>query len=344
MSSITPTSVFFLLCLLASNSGAFSKHDDLIQRVSESAREFLSSLSDEQRGSVLLSFEGNERYSWNYVPKQRKGISLKSLDESQKELLERLLRTVLSDSGRQKVKGIIGLEQILFEQSGGSSLRDPEKYYLSLFGSPGGKKNWGMRYEGHHLSLNFTFGSGGEVSVTPQFFGANPANATGVAGFAKDQRVLHNEEQIAREFMATLNDEQRRKVVVSDRAYREIITGSLLKVEPLESSGISLGELETNQLELVTRLIHIYLSSLETGLANSRWEKIESDDLDEIRFSWAGSLEKGDGHYYRIQGESFLIEYDNVQNRANHIHAVWRDFEGDFGRDFLREHYENHEH
>jgi hypothetical protein len=191
--------------------------------------------------------------------------------------------------------------------------------------------------EGHHLSLNFTIVKGHLFATAPRFLGANPAevakgNLTGV-------RALANEEDLARKLVKSLDQKQQRKAFFRERAYRDIVTGSDEKVSPLELVGISARELNKDQSGLLTRLIDEYVSTVPPEIAQQRMDAIRKSGMDQIHFGWAGGVEPGQPHYYRIQGPTFLIEYDNVQNGANHIHTVWRDFGSDFGRDLLREHY-----
>ena len=196
---------------------------------------------------------------------------------------------------------------------------------------------WGWRVEGHHLSLNITIVNGHLFATAPRFLGANPAVIT--EGDLKGMRALAVEEDLAREIMTSMNQKQLRKTVFRGRAYSDIVTGSDAEVSPLESVGISARELSGPQKDLLVELINEYLSVMPSEIAQQRMVNIRKNGMDRVHFGWAGSLEPSQPHYYRIQGATFLVEYDNVQNGANHIHTVWRDFDGDFGRDLLREHY-----
>jgi hypothetical protein len=221
-------------------------------------------------------------------------------------------------------------------------VRDPELYFVSIFGDPSGSGPWGWRFEGHHLSLNYTILDGAPVAWAPAFLGANPAEVR--EGSRVGLRALAPEEDLARALVRSLDDAQRRAAVVDVEAPSDIITGNALEIDPLEPAGISISDLNPPQVDQLVRLIDEYLGRMSDDLAASRRARLESSDLSRIGFAWAGSLEVGEPHYYRVQGPSFLIEYDNTQNNANHIHSVWRDFDGDFGRDLLREHYDAHPH
>jgi hypothetical protein len=111
-----------------------------------------------------------------------------------------------------------------------------------------------------------------------------------------------------------------------------------VKIDPLATAGIAYGELRPNQREMLMKVVDAYVSPMASDVAADRMARLQKAGLDGIRFAWAGEAERGKRHYYRVQGPTFLIEYDNTQNNANHIHSVWRDFQGDFGRDLLREH------
>ena len=307
-------------------------------RMFQAVETFLKSLSPEQRKSASFSFKDDERYDWHYTPRKRSGLALKDMTADQQALALKILKVGLSQSGYRKSTTIIKLEAVLREIETFNWLgRDPEKYYFSFFGLPSMTGTWGWRVEGHHLSLNFTIVQGRLVATAPRFLGANPAKVA--AGELHGVRTLAGEEDLARKLLTALDPEQRRKAVFREKAYRDIVTGSDEMVSPLEPAGISVAEFDGSQKVLLTKLIDEYVSSLPPEIARQRIEVIWNSPMNQIHFGWAGGVEPGRPHYYRIQGPTFLIEYDNVQNGANHIHTVWRDFDGDFGRDLLREHY-----
>jgi hypothetical protein len=305
--------------------------------------EFLNALDDEQKEQVLLTLDDASREKWHYFPASmwpRPGITLGALDDHQRALFNVLLQHSLSASGYHKTQRIIELEMVLRELGGDPGMRDPGAYYIAFYGDPFNDAAWGWSFEGHHLSLNFTV-VGSEVAMAPRFLGANPATIP--EGSRKGERALAAEEDLAFALINTLSDVQRAKAVFSDKAPSDIITGNDSEVAPLEDYGITVSELNAEQEKLLTDLLAVYLSIMPTDLAIERMQHLRAEDFSAIRFAWAGSLTPDKPHYFRIQGKTFLIEYDNIQNNANHIHTVWRDFDGDFGRDLLREHYE-HEH
>ncbi len=302
----------------------------------QAAEAFLAALTPEQRQAAVFAFEDRERFDWHYVPKSRAGLRLKDMNRKQRSLAWALLQAGLSDSGYRKAVNITRLESVLAEIEFGNFMgRDPGKYFVSIFGQPSNNGTWGWRVEGHHLSLNFTIVKGHLVADAPRFLGANPAKVP--HGELAGLRTLAAEEDLARELVTSLDAKQQAQAVFSRQAYRDIVTGSDEAVSPLEPVGISADALTPRQKDLLIRLIDAYISNLPPQIARQRLAIIREDKR--VRFGWAGGLKPGQPHYYRIQGRGFLIEYDNVQNGANHIHTVWRDFDGDFGRDLLRDHY-----
>ena len=249
-----------------------------------------------------------------------------------------LLRTALSAVGYRKVTNIIELELVLREIETFGMMRDPERYHLTVYGAPDRAKRWGWRFEGHHLSLNFTL-AGDKMAVdTPSFLGANPATVQ--KGARKGLRALGEEHDAGWALLDSLGEAQRREAVFSERTFGEIVTGNKERVEPLEAAGIPAAKLDEKQRALLWKLIETYARSFEPGLAEARLARAKQGGVEAIRFGWAGATKRGGQHYYRVQGPLFLIEYDASQNDGNHIHTVWRDFSGDFGRDLLREHYQ----
>jgi hypothetical protein len=328
--------------LLLSPALASAPTDNAATAMSDAAGALLDSLSPEQRSRTHFPFATTERLNWHFIPRPRRGLALRDMTEAQRQLARALLETGLGPQGTRKVEDIIALELVLRELGGNPGVRDPELYFVSVFGDPAAHHPWGWRFEGHHLSLNFTVVDGAPVAWAPAFLGANPAEVR--RGSRVGLRALAAEEDLARALVKSLDGEQRARAVVASRAPRDIVTGNALEIEPLKPAGISINDLRPDQADGLVRLVDEYLSRMADDLAASRRARIEASDLSRISFAWAGSLDAGKPHYYRVQGPTFLIEYDNTQNNANHIHSVWRDFDGDFGRDLLREHYRDAPH
>jgi hypothetical protein len=305
--------------------------------MAEAATNFLAALNPEQRAKAVFEWKSEERFDWHYVPKARKGLPIREMSSAQRPLAHGLLASGLSHRGYLKAAAIMSLEQILFDVENKSPTRDPELYYVTIFGTPG-KDQWGWRVEGHHLSLNFTLSGEEVLAVTPSFFGANPARIPD--GPRRGLRVLGQEEDLARQLVKSLTEEQRKVAIVATDAPREIITGNARKANPLEPLGLSAARLNGSQKHALDALLREYVFRYRPEIAESDLKKIQEAGEEKLYFAWAGGLEPGQGHYYRVQGPTFLMEYDNTQNDANHIHTVWRDFQNDFGEDLLRRHYD----
>jgi len=326
----------FALSAVAENDAAPSAA--VAVRMRESAERFLAALPERQRATAMRTFDDRDRVDWHYTPRSRNGISLKELDATGRAAVHTLLRTALSATGYRKVVNIIELELVLREMETFGLMRDPERYHLTIYGAPGSRDAWGWRFEGHHVSLNFTL-AGDHVAVdAPSFLGANPANVP--KGPRAGQRVLAAEEDEARALLISLSDAQRREAVFDTRTFGDIVTGNAEKVDPLAAVGVAASQLSEAQRAQLVKLIEVYARTFEPALADARMARVHEGGIENVRFGWAGAIERGRQHYYRVQGPLFLIEYDASQDGGNHVHTVWRDFNGDFGRDLLRQHYE----
>lgn len=309
---------------------------------------FWKSLTPEQQAKAhfdfktdeKLNYDGDERLNWHFIPRDRKGLPIKEMTPDQRKLAVGLLSTALSSKGLEKATTIMSIEQILAEMEGPNRKfpRDPELYYFSIFGSPDMKGIWGWRVEGHHVSINITVADGKKISSTPAFLGSNPGEVKN--GPRKGLRVLGNDEEMGRSIVKSMNDEQKSAAVFTKDAPKEIILIPKEKVRKLDPVGIEWAKMDAKQQEAVWALIQEYANRLRGELAERDLAKIESTGKDKITFGWAGGLERGEPHYYRVQGPTFIIEYDNVQNGANHVHSVWHDPASNFGEDILRAHHE----
>jgi hypothetical protein len=310
------------------------------QAMARAARALLATLDEAQRQKIQFPFGSEERFNWYYVPRpQRLGLPLKQMTEAQRAAAFALLRAGLSEKGYTKAETIRSLEHVLFAASR-SATRDAEMYFFTIFGDPG-QPTWGWRYEGHHVSQNWTIAAGKAIATSPAFLGANPAEVQSEApnGPAKGTRALGAEEDLARALLEALTPDQRREAIVGATAPNEIFTTNSRKASRLEHGGILASTLTREQQGLLMTLIEEHARVQAPGLAERRLARVKADGLGAIRFAWLGAPERGRAHYYSIQGTSFLVEYDNTQNNANHHHIVWRDFAGDFGVDVLATHY-----
>lgn len=332
---------FWLILILSFTYNVFAH---VAEDMAAAANKFLAALSAEEKAKAAFEFKDQERVNWHYIPKERKGLPFREMNSEQQRLAHALIRSAMSQHGYAKATNIISLEAVLHELEGAGRRfpRDPGLYFISVFGKPAAKGAWGWRLEGHHLAINITVVNGKLVTGTPSFFGANPAEVR--QGPRKGLRILAEEEDIARELIKSLSPEHRKAAIFSDTALKEIVTEAKRKVDPLEKTGIEAAKLSKEQKDTLLKVIKLYVERYRPELAEDDLVKIEKAGLDKVQFAWAGGLERGEGHYYRIQGPTFLMEYDNTQNNNNHIHTVWRDFDGDFGEDLLRKHYKEFAH
>ena len=315
-----------------------------VDEMADAATKFLGSLKPEQAAKASYKLKDDERQNWHFIPKARNGLTIKDMTEDQRKLAMKLLRSGLSDHGYGKATNIMSLETILRELEGPNSrmTRDPELYYITVFGKPDAKGTWGWRVEGHHLSVNYTIVKGEYVAGTPSFFGTNPAEVK--SGPRQGLRALADEEDRGRELIKALSPEQREQAIFEKVALKDIVTMAEKRVKPLEQKGIAASKLNPDQKQKLLALVKAYIERNRPELAKEDLRKINEAGIDKLSFAWAGGIEKGEGHYYRVRGPTFLLEYDNTQNNNNHIHAVYRDFESDFGEDLLRKHYQETPH
>jgi hypothetical protein len=305
------------------------------------ARAFLDALTPEQKKVAQYPFDADERFVWFYTPVPRKGLTLKAMSEPQRKLAMTLLRAGLSEKGYSKAETIRSLEDVLVELGGNPVQRDRELYYVTIFGEPGPKATWGWRYEGHHLSQNWTVIAGNAMATTPQFFGANPAEVR--QGAKNGLRALAAEEDLGYELLRSLDATQRQAAIIDPKSPNDILTTNTREAAIQEDRGVAAAQLTAAQKDTLLRLIEAHAGAQTEAIARDRLARVK-DTLNNVKFAWMGSAEKNEAHYYRVQGPSFLIEFDNTQNNANHIHQVWRDFKGDWGRDLLAEHYQSAPH
>jgi hypothetical protein len=322
--------------LLALIAAPIARGHDAAAGMAAAAKTFLASLDEGQRGRAQFALGSEVREDWHFIPKPtRPGVMLKDLTPAQHHLAYALLGSGLSSDGLVKTSTIMSLEQILHEMENRSPTRDPGKYYLSIFGDPAGDKAWGWRCEGHHCSVNFTIVNG-QVSGTPNFLGANPGEVP--AGPQKGLRVLGPEETAGRTLVSRLSEDQKKTAVLPGDPPRDILSEARRTAEPLSPAGLPAATMTAEQKQLLRDLIELYVGRSRPEVAAAEMAQIAKAGFDAIHFVWIGGTEPGVPHYYRVQGPTFLLEYDNTQNGANHPHTVWREFKGDFGRDFLAEH------
>ena len=321
--------------------GRVQHHVHTVSVMTETANRFLAALSPEQRAKATFAFNDDERMNWHFIPKERKGLTLREMSPAQKHLASALLAAGLSQSGYIKAVTIMSLEEVLkVMENDSGEVRNPEKYHFTVFGTPSDTGTWGWRVEGHHLSQNYTV-TNGHVVDAPSFFGSNPAEVR--QGFRKGLRTLAGEDDLGFELIHALDEPQQEIAVVNAKAYDDILTAANRKAALQgQPSGLSAAKMNARQFDALRALVELYADNLPDDLAERRMDQIDKAGRN-VYFAWAGGIKPGELHYYRVQTPSFLIEFDDTQDKANHIHSVWRDFNGDFGGDPLTAHYEtNH--
>lgn len=311
-----------------------------LEKIMEASLQLINVLDEEQKEKILFPFNSEERYPFNYIPMARNGLNIKEMNLEQRIATHHVLQSSLSAQGYLKVTGIMHLEDILHDLEDGELGfdRNPELYYMTFFGQPSKQDPWGWRFEGHHLSLNFTSAPNNDFSFTPAFMGSNPAEVR--TGPYAGLRVLAMEEDLGRTLVNTFNEHQLSKAKIMDEAPWDIVTGTDREVLLEQITGLPASDMSELQRKLLWQIVEEYANNLKPETARVQLQRINAAGIDSLHFGWAGGLKRGEPHYYRIHGPTVLFEYDNVQNDANHIHTVWRDIENDFGKDLLRQHYD----
>jgi hypothetical protein len=332
------------IVVLAAFGGAVVAQQRSAPSMATAATSFLASLTPEQRQQATFAFDAPERLRWHFVPQfERNGLQIKSMTEPQRKLAHELLKTGLSARGYTTYTQIMQLESILkVIENGSGPTRDPEGYRFAVFGTPSPKGTWGWRVEFHHVSLHFDVVNGTAISSTPSFAGANPAEVQD--GPQKGQRTLGLLEDTARTLVTALDENQKKTAIFNNVALNDIVTGNALDIKPLSPDGIKVSAMTAAQRDMLSKVLDAYAGLMAPDIAADRLAKIKAAGIDNVAFAWAGPIERGQRHYYRVQGPTFLIEFDNSQNNGNHVHSVWRDFNGDFGRDLLRDHLKSSTH
>ena len=315
-------------------------HADASSTPAEAATTFLAFLDGPAREKAVYPLDDPERFDWHFVPRRRNGLPLNEMTLEQRTAAHALLQATTSAQGYLKANAVIELERILGIIEGRPGRRDPEDYYVTVFGTPSPDEAWAWRFEGHHLSLNFSSPANSLTVTGPAFMGADPATVP--SGPKAGWRPLGREEDLARALVTSLSAEQRATAVVAAEAPRDIITGSDREARLDSFEGLAATDMTDDQRELLFLLLDEYVGNMASDAARTWTTRIRHETSPaDLYFAWAGPTEPGHGHYYRIHSPAFLVEYDNTQNDANHVHSVWRDLENDFGGDALARHYED---
>ena len=361
------------------------------ERMAAAATAWLASLEPEQRARACSpADDDDERRRFFYTPNQRGGLPLIEMNPRQRQLATALLASGLSVAGYNTASTVIGLELALDalegfrerpypQRAGVTTFRDPQMYFVTVFGAPGGREPWGWRWGGHHVCVQYAI-VGNTLSATPTFIGANPIALS--LGETNVIRPLAEVEDRARALVGALDEPRSSSAIISPHAPEDLTTQNAPRLTEglervgawrmmgnqdnavlvegrrlvrerlgltaedddalrfgLHPAGLPVRAMTAAQRDLLTALVRAYLDRMPDEVAASEATRLAGEVLDEVHFAWAGSIEPGQPHYYRVQGPRLFIEYDNTQNDVNHIHSIWRDPEGDFGGDLLAQHY-----
>ncbi len=316
-------------------------HPPAASEMRGAALALLNSLDVNQKSAISYSYHDGERIFWYYPPMNRHGLLLRDMTEEQRGLAYALMATGLTEDSNRQARLIIEHETVLgpLEQERGhiTFVRDPLLYSWTIFGDPGSDAEpWGWRVEGHHVSLHYSVWGDRVLSVTPFFFGANPAEVP--KGPKQGLRILGKSQDIALELMNSLDAGQQSRAVIYDEAPADIITFNSSKASLPKEEGLPATALSGTQREMLMALASEYVTRIRSDLAEDKLNALRQGGLEKIHLAWGGPVDRTQPHYYRLHGGDFVVEYDNRQNGANHIHSVLRDVENDFAADVLRDH------
>lgn len=312
-----------------------------VAQMAEAANRFLSALPAEQRSMASFAFDSPQRLRFHFIPTEtfeRQGLTIRDMGQAQRQAAHALLRTGLSQRGYMTATQIMETEGILrgLEAGRGQFRRDPEEYFVSVFGAPTTSGSWGWRFEGHHLSLQFTVVEGAITVSSPTFLASNPAEVPD--GPLRGMRAIGRQEDAGRALLGSLDAAQREVAIQDDLSPRDVMARVAIDPDPLAPVGIEARALRPAQRELLMEIVHAYTDVMNDEIAALRLAKIEQAGVDNLRFAWAGGTKRGELSYFRVQGPTFLIELTNTMNDPNHIHSGWREFGAEFGRDVLAMH------
>lgn len=301
--------------------------------MTKAAQKFLATLSPAKQKKATFGYNDSERLNWHFIPRERKGLPLRELEGDALRAANELISSGLSKTGYDQALNIMSLEDVLYLLEPGNreerrEKRNPGKYYLSIFDAPTLTGKWGWRLEGHHLSLNFTVENGVVIASTPEFYGANPGAIE--AGPGRTVRVLGAEEDLARQIYKLCTPEQQKVVLINEDPPTEVRGPNEPQAKVDAPVGLLYSAMTADQQKLVGALITEYLRNMPADVSAKRRADLEQAGLDKLQFAWWGKPNRNQKHYYRLQGPTFIIEYNNVQNEANHVHSMWRDLRGDF--------------
>ena len=320
-------------------------HSQAAAQMREAALKFLETLSADQKTRAAFQYMDGERIFWYYPPMNRHGLMLLDMEPAQREAAYALMASGLSQRANEQAKLIIDHEMVLgpleIEEKVVTYERNPLRYSWTIFGDPAGTEPWGWRVEGHHVSLHYSIWGDDVIAVTPFFFGSNPAEVR--KGPKQGLRILADRQDLAMELMESMDSGQRSKAIIYDEAPLDILTFNASRASLPKEQGLPASQMSGTQMEVLTALVTEYITKVRSDLSQQRLADVLQDGgpgggLGNIHLAWGGPIDRTKPHYYRLHGGDFVVEYDNRQNGANHIHSVWRDVNNDFANDVLRDH------
>jgi Protein of unknown function (DUF3500) len=301
----------------------------------QAANAVLKTLNPTQKAVANLSFQDTSRLKWSNLPTEqvyRQGIQFKDLADSQRMAIHSLLRLVLSQQGYQKFMFIMqydeGIHERLTKSNSPIAHRyGNQNYWFTVFGTPDKDKIWAWKFEGHHISLNFTYSPKG-VTCTPMFVGINPALTTSgpYAGF----NIMFEENDFGNQLFNSLTDDLKRKAITNPLPQTvDVMTQKGTEAHLKDKKGVSFKEMTVKQQILVENIIKAWVENLTPSLAQEKLKKILANK-NNILFTWQGSNNVNELHYYSIKTDNFIIEYTNRDQGIYHYHTLWRDLTEDF--------------
>ena len=251
------------------------------------ATRLLAALDDGQKAKASFPFDDAERKNWHFIPRERKGLPIKEMTPAQRALAFGLIRVGASGEGFLKATTIMSLEDVLKQiEKGSGPVRDPERYFLTIFGEPSDTGKWGWRVEGHHLSLNFVIDGGKIVAATPAFFGSNPAEVRD--GSRKGTRALGDLEDRALRLLQALDDAQKKAAIVDGKAPADIRAANTPQPPTEEAVGLAYEKMTEPQRALLRGLVEDYAEEMPSDVARAWLDDIRGAGPDAIKFAWMG--------------------------------------------------------
>jgi hypothetical protein len=312
--------------------------------VALAVRGLMAELDSAQRAEACFALDDSGRTQWSYLPGKRRGLSLRQMSQKTRQRAHELLRAALSTQGYLKVTGIMTLEVVLREleraAGGDGTTRDPEQYSFAFFGEPAEGKAFAWRMEGHHLVITWTNVPGEPCAVTPHFVGTHPATVP--SGIATGLEILGREDEVAITLMQSLDEEERNAALLPGAVPADVLAGPGRDAQSLLSAGLPFTELESEEIALLDQLLHEVAADFETDTAQAllrAWSKVPRSAC---RFAWCGAMERQAIHYWRIVLGRTILEYDQREAGAGHVHFLWRDLDHDHGGDALQAHLHEH--